>query len=633
MVDCGGSCTVLVAAATAALTGSTTAGQTVVQATALEHNPVCPNNPACNDGRFFYFDVASWPCSTNVCGYKGKQVYQYRSGKLIWSGMAMLWNDDGQGPHGRRLHGEAARHFKVGDVLEYSARRHTGDAVNYGDAQQCKHAYIAVLTALGKGEPGKFVISLAYSFIDEKTPKSSPNAVMVSHNQAFNIACLAVGAKCAWPYKFTLEGSSVPGYTASVELTSLVLDGFTGRNGGTVLHSTGGNTVFRNCTFSNNHPGSAHGHGGALFMLGGRSLITDTRFENNMAGIYGPSGYKGGAIYSSGCDMTIKRTVFLKNSLGKPNGGAAIYTFGNTVVLDHCTFDGHTGPFVGTPRRPSRLAANRSSGARATAQPPPAPSPRHAPRARAFARSRRHDLLSGRIPDRQQLQVHQQPLQQKWSRCCDSSCRRVAGHGYHHDRQQRGRHWHRRCHRNHGYNRDHQQQLVHTEPCSLRGKHARQTRHIYSISCAAGQLPRRPLTWAVFRVRQYAAALWVNSKSKVDIKDSQFTNNAAKVLNCTARRIACLELLLRPVARCRVVRLPVTRSCVGAGTDWQGSCNRRGTCTQQSACSSDSAAEGCVQTKRPRLVQVRQYSSRTNFLDVQTKRPRTYFVIIFDELS
>lgn len=136
---------------------------------------------------------------------------------------------------------------------------------------------------------------------------------------------------------------------------SVVIDGFTVRNGYVVNASGGGafihsnvSATITNCIFSNNAvkgtPDSGAG-GGGLFVNGGTNSVTVTNctFSGNYANNGG-----GGALIFSEADTgntTVTNCTFSGNKANSGAGGGAGFN-GNNVTLTSCAFSGN-GAFAG----------------------------------------------------------------------------------------------------------------------------------------------------------------------------------------------------------------------------------------------------------------------------------------------
>ncbi len=121
-------------------------------------------------------------------------------------------------------------------------------------------------------------------------------------------------------------------------------------NGGAIIVTSGTLTATGNNVFDGN---SAENHGGAVYVsystvnnekVGGKVIMTDGTFKNNSA-------VSGGAISSrTSCSVTLSGTELTANSASgtaSGDGGGAVYTNDNTLLLIGVIIDGNTSAYYG----------------------------------------------------------------------------------------------------------------------------------------------------------------------------------------------------------------------------------------------------------------------------------------------
>lgn len=133
---------------------------------------------------------------------------------------------------------------------------------------------------------------------------------------------------------------------ADVTIEDIHFNGFSKMDGdasaGGAVFSTGGTLTLRRCDFLDN---ASDNSGGALYHSTGKLIIADCTFSRNSARTSdGASGF-GGAVLNDGADMTITGSSFTGNTAGR-YGGALYATFNSQetsskIVLNGCGFDGN----------------------------------------------------------------------------------------------------------------------------------------------------------------------------------------------------------------------------------------------------------------------------------------------------
>ena len=120
-------------------------------------------------------------------------------------------------------------------------------------------------------------------------------------------------------------------------------------NGG-AIYLSGGKLTIDKSTFKNN---VAHLRGGAIITYSAKVTITDSTFDSNKIENSNKNGY-GGALWMNGGSSSISNTVFKKNKCVSKalkshkkatkyqfSGGAIYYSCGSTHTLTGCTFEGN----------------------------------------------------------------------------------------------------------------------------------------------------------------------------------------------------------------------------------------------------------------------------------------------------
>lgn len=133
-------------------------------------------------------------------------------------------------------------------------------------------------------------------------------------------------------------------------------------NGGAVFLS-GNNCNITNCTFTNNHAD----YGGAIFISGSGNSITSSKFDNNYCGLAGGAifsdcnnlkidycnftnnraPYCGGAVAVNANKGNILHSLFKNNKVegSDSKGGGAIYSDGESLIIDDCTFNKNSASY------------------------------------------------------------------------------------------------------------------------------------------------------------------------------------------------------------------------------------------------------------------------------------------------
>ncbi len=88
-----------------------------------------------------------------------------------------------------------------------------------------------------------------------------------------------------------------------------------------------GFTWLENCTFEDNRGG----FGGGIYIEDGSPIINNCTFINNRA-------LMGGGILASS-SFSLQYCTFTHNTSSQSNGGAAIYSDANEIIIDNCTFN------------------------------------------------------------------------------------------------------------------------------------------------------------------------------------------------------------------------------------------------------------------------------------------------------
>ncbi len=121
---------------------------------------------------------------------------------------------------------------------------------------------------------------------------------------------------------------------ANAEITNCIIENHEGGNYAVNIYGT---ATVSNSNFTNNTK-TGYSHGGALYVGGDNSQITNSNFEDNHAG-------SSGAIYTSGANTKIQNCNFTDNSATTDYGvGGAVEVIGQNAQIIDSTFKGNKAP-------------------------------------------------------------------------------------------------------------------------------------------------------------------------------------------------------------------------------------------------------------------------------------------------
>ena len=131
----------------------------------------------------------------------------------------------------------------------------------------------------------------------------------------------------------------------SVSASNVILKNITFINGkysgsGGAIYSSGVNLTFEDCIFEDNYAN----YGGAVYSTGSNTRVIDCEFSNNTG--Y----YRGGAIISSGSNLTVENSTFSGNHNICPYidisySGGAIYSTGSYANISNSQFNDNNATF------------------------------------------------------------------------------------------------------------------------------------------------------------------------------------------------------------------------------------------------------------------------------------------------
>lgn len=126
-------------------------------------------------------------------------------------------------------------------------------------------------------------------------------------------------------------------------VTGTITGGENPNSGGGAIFIRGGNSILKNCKFSNNVSTSERGAGAVYVRSGGGHLIDNCEFNNNKN--HSAEGNGGGAIHNWDDNVTISNSKFTNNS--SVNNGGAIYTWTQKLDVSNCTFENNHSDMSG----------------------------------------------------------------------------------------------------------------------------------------------------------------------------------------------------------------------------------------------------------------------------------------------
>lgn len=111
---------------------------------------------------------------------------------------------------------------------------------------------------------------------------------------------------------------------------------------GAAIGLYGDGSVISNCEFINNEARGENGAGGAVLIFASNCMVENSTFTDNKA-----TGY-GGAITIYNKNNKVINSTFRKNhvenNLTCCNGGGAIFSYCNGLIITNCTFEGNLAP-------------------------------------------------------------------------------------------------------------------------------------------------------------------------------------------------------------------------------------------------------------------------------------------------